>query len=258
MKLLRTQVMQAALGGLALGVLAPPATAGFVFTFDDGSGLSAEAEFTLTGPTTLVVRLKNTSTGIPGGFSNSDQLLTGISWDFVHPGLSGDAVILGGSATTGPTSFSVNFDVQNVGPNEDVSGEWGYGNSGGSGLLPNFITAMQAHSTPFGGANLDGPVRMDGPQGGLVSSFASIDLGGIGAIQDEIIASLDLSRAMTESELLDDLASSGLRVEFGSDAYFIDTIPASGMLALFALAGLVGSRRRRSQAPRTDRLEVAA
>ena len=72
--------------GLAVGI-ASSANAGYLFTFSDPAGLAAEAEFTLLNPTTLQIRLKNTSTGAPGGFQASDQILTGISWDFGPPGL---------------------------------------------------------------------------------------------------------------------------------------------------------------------------
>src|SRR4029453_10378855 len=55
----------------ALTAIGADASAGIVVSFFDGSGLAGEAEFTLVNPTTLQVRLRNTSTGVPGGFSNS-------------------------------------------------------------------------------------------------------------------------------------------------------------------------------------------
>jgi hypothetical protein len=208
-----------------------------------GSGLAAEVEFTLINPTTLEVRARNTSTGVPGGFSNSDQILTGISWDFGLPGDNpGDVSITGGTVFTGPSSASVNFDVTNVGANADVSGEWGYSNSNNTGLFQNFITATQSQSTAFGGANLDGPPNIDGPQGGMVADPMMVPLGGLGAIQDEIIATLTLDSALANLDFLDENL---VRVEFGSNAAFI-TIPAPGA-ALLAMIGLgtVGLIRKR-------------
>lgn len=227
--------------------LASSANAGYLFTFSDPSGLGAEAEFTMLNSTTLQIRLKNTSTGAPGGFSNSDQILTGISWDFGPPGLGAIVSITGGSAMTGPTSSSVNFDVLNVGPNTDVSGEWGYGNMDGTGALPNFVTANNAQATPFGGPNLDGPSSIDGPQGGLVANPLIIGLGGLGAIQDEIIATVSLSGPYTSAQLLTDLIGNGTRVEFGSDAAFLPGtfVPGPGALAALAAGTLLGARRRR-------------
>ena len=235
-----TKISSAALAALGLSSAAP---ANLLMSFGGPDGLAAEAEFSVSG-TTLTVRLKNTSTGVPGGFSNSDQLLTGLSWDFGVPGFNGDITITGGTVFTGPTSSSLNFDILNVGPNSDVSGEWGFGNMDGTGALTNFITANNALATPFGGANLDAAVNIDGPQGGLVANPAVVPLGGLGAIQDEIIATLTLSEAMTEQQLINDLKSNFVRVEFGSDAAFITT-PAPGALALLAIAGLLVNGRRR-------------
>ena len=208
--------------GAALGVFLAStgsAHAGTIFIFSDPSGLSAEAEFTASGAT-LDIRLRNTSTGAPGLFSNSDQILTGVSWDFGHVGFNGDVAITGGSVKIGPTSASLNFDnigaPPQLGPGADVSGEYGYGNMDGTGALTNFVTANNAQATPFGGPNLDGPASIDGPQGGLVASPEVIALGGLGAIQDEIIVSLTLSDILLQQYILGDLGQ--VRVEFGSDA----------------------------------------
>ena len=233
---------------LCVAILAGSAQAGFYFVGIDTSGLAAEAEFTLLNPTTLQVRYKNISTGAPNGFSNSDQILSGVSWDFGHPGFNGDTAITGGSVVTGPSSFSVNFDVTSVGSNADVSGEFGYGNMDGTGALTNFVSSNAAQATPFGGANLDGPVNIDGPQGGLVASPPIIGLGGLGAIQDEVIATLTLSIPYTDAELLDDLISNGVQFEFGSDAAFVPGgyIPAPGAATLLLAGGALVTRRRRA------------
>src|SRR4030095_11253669 len=107
--------------------LAPNASAD-ILLFSDSSGLSALAEFTLLNSTTLQVRLRNTSTGAPAGFTSAAQLLTGISWDFGALGANGsDPLITGGSVVIGPTSNSVNFDTGNYGPGADVSGEFRFG-----------------------------------------------------------------------------------------------------------------------------------
>ena len=81
-------------------------------------GLRAEVEFTLSNPptTTLQVRARNTSTGVPAGFDNADQLLTGISWDFGEPGFNGDPEITDGTVVIGPNSQSLNFSTGTYGP----------------------------------------------------------------------------------------------------------------------------------------------
>lgn len=197
------------------------ASAQTTITFVDPSGLEAEAEFSLAGGgTQLQIRLRNVSTGVPMGFLSADQLLTSVGFDLGAPGANpGDPAIVGGSVATGPTSQSLNFDVMNVGASADVSGEWGFGNGGTTNLPPNFVSAMTAGATPFGGANLDGPVDLNGPQGGLVPSPQPIvPLGGIGAIQDEVVATVDLDQALADLGFLEN----GVRVEFGSDAAFLD------------------------------------
>jgi hypothetical protein len=222
-------------------VIATPADAVIVI-FSDPSGLSAEAEFTLLNATTLEVRLRNTSTGTPDGFDSSDQLLTGLSWDFGLLGSNpGDVEITGGSVIIGPSSASVNFDTGSYTAGDDVSGEYGYGNNDGTGAMLNFISGNTAQATPFGGANLDGPASIDGPQAGLVANPILVPLGGLGAIQNEIIATLTLSAPLLDLSFLDD---NGAQVEFGSDAAFIFVPgPASAVLLMGAFA-LRGRRRR--------------
>ncbi len=209
-----------------------------VIQFTDASGLGAEAEFTYVNSTTLQVRLKNTSTGVPSDFSNSDQLLTSISWDF-----GGATSITGGSMMTGPTSASVNFSITNVGASADVSGEFGYGNGGATGLLPNFVSGNTAGVTPFGGANLDGPVNLNGPQAGLVANPNVVSLGGLGAIQAEWLATVMLSEPIADLSFL----ANGVAVEFGSDAAFLTPEPESAhlLIALAVIAGFAARSRHR-------------
>lgn len=230
---------------VVIGSLAPFASAGVVLTFTDVSGLSAEAEFTLIDPTTVEIRLRNTSTGVPGGFDSSDQLLTGLSWDSGAVGIDGALNITGGSAAIGATSASVNFSTGAYGPGADIGGEWGFGNMNGTGALVNMISGNTAGITAFGGANLDGPASLDGPQGGLVADPMLVSLGGLGAIQDEILVTIDLSASISDIfDLFGDLQQA--RVEFGSDAHFITIdVPAPGALATLGLGfGLLARRRR--------------
>jgi hypothetical protein len=234
------------LGALVVFAATDLARGSIIYNLSDVSGLSAEVEFDLPNATTLTIRLKNTSTGVPGGFDSADQLLTGVSWDFGHPGFNGDSMITGGSVIIGPSSASMNFTTGLYGPGFDVSGEWGYGNMDGTGALTNFLSANAAQGTPLGGVNLDGPANIDGPQGGLVANPVLVSLGGLGAIQNEIFATLSLSDPITLQELEDDLEGNFVRVEFGSDAHFIMT-PDPATIGLVTLGSLAIFRRSRRQ-----------
>lgn len=204
------------------------------------NGLSAVATFIWddTTPTLLTIELSNTSTGVPGGFDSADQILTGISFDFGHPGYNGDAQILSGSVTLGPAATHFNMDTP-VGPGANLSGEWGFGNMDGTGLLPNLVSANTAGVTPFGGPNLDGPTNIDGPQGGIVANPPWVAMGGVGAVADMVSINLTLDTPLTDLDFLDE---NGVRAEFGSDAAFLTPEPAS--LVLLALGMMALSRRR--------------
>ncbi len=201
------------------------------------SGLAARAEFALINATTLEVKLKNISTSVPVGFSNSDQLLTGVSWAF-----PGAQQITAGTVLIAPGSKSENFSTGAYVAGDNVSGEWGFGNAAQSGLLANFITTLQAGSTPFSNVNLDGPSNLNGPQGGLATNIPLVPLGGLGAITDEIVTTLTLSSPLTS---LNFLTTGLVRFEFGSDAAFITVpTPASAAMLVVASGMLVAGRRR--------------
>lgn len=188
--------------------------------FSDASGLSAAAEFTLVGGGSMLeIRFENTSTGVPMGTDSASQILTGLSFDLGAPGVDGDdPQILGGTVATGPASASIGFSLVNVGASADVSGEWGYANGPTTNTLPNFISAHTAGATPFGGTNLDGPAGLAGPSGGVIGSMIFVDLGGQAAIQSEVVATLTLDTPLADLDFLDN----GARVEYGSDATFLD------------------------------------
>lgn len=215
----------------------------FLLSDTNYPGLQAEVEFVVIDPTTLQVRFRNTSTGNGGLTDASDVLLTTISWDFGSVGFNGDIEITGGSVAVGAFSQSLNFDITDVFGGDDVSGEYGYGNMDGTKALTNFVTATTSEAIPFGGANLDDGPNIDGPQAGLAANPLTMSLGGLGAIQDEVIATLTLSGPITEAQLATDLLNHGIRAEFGSDAAIL-FIPEPTTLAILGLGGAFLARRR--------------
>lgn len=217
--------------------ISPPVLA-LVINFTGPNSLSANADFTFSG-TTLNILLTNTSTGVPLGFSNSDQLLTSIAFDL--PGLM---TITGGSVVVGTGSTTINFDTGTYEAGSDISGEWGYGNLGttGFGSLVNFVSANQSGTTAFPGANLDGPAPLNGPQGGLTNGIVA--LGGLGAVQNSVYISLNLSGSLIDLSFL----SNGAVIEFGSDAAFVHRVPEPGILILLGIGIVavgIASRRMR-------------
>jgi hypothetical protein len=208
----------------------------------DPDGLSAQANFTLISPTILTIELTNTSTGVPTGFDNSDQILTGLSFDLGGPTITAGTVIIG------PGSRSINFSEisTQLGPDDDVSCEWGYGNIGSTNMMLNMVSTNTSHMTRFDESdnNLDGPYNIDGPRSGLVAldtdDLPLIDIGGLGAIGDSIIITLTLSDGLTNYDFLDN----GIIAEFGSDAAFL--VPEPATIILLGLGTMVLLRKRKA------------
>ena len=217
----------------------------------DIGGISARAIFTLdtATPTILQIELFNTSTGAPAGFSNVDQLLTGISFDMGEAGYNGDPLIYDDASidevVIGPGGRSINFDnvPSQLGAGDNVSGEWGFGNEDGTGMLTNFISANRSQATAFDGVNLDGPPNIDGPQGGICADPPLVDLSGTGAIISSVVITVPLDAPLSN---LDFLYENGVLAEFGSDAAFV-VVPEPATLLIITAAGLpvLLKRRRR-------------
>ncbi len=209
----------------------------------DVAGLSAQATFVWDSADgdALHIVLTNTSTSVPGGFGNADQILTSLSFDL------GGIRILGGWAKIAAGGYSVNFDhvpAQLVGP-ADISGEWGYANGGGgsSPLLTNIISTINAHQMArMGGGNLDGPTNLDGPEAGLVTTPALVSLGGLGVVAGDVEFDLRLSGNLSGLGFLD--GEKAVVAEFGSDAAFV-TVPEPATMSLLVLGGIGTLLRRR-------------
>jgi hypothetical protein len=140
----------------------------------------------------------------------------------------------------GPSGRSINFDnvTTQLGPGADVSGEWGYGNTGGTGMLTNIVSTNAAKATRFSGANLDATLSLDGPQGGICTDPPLVSLGGLGAIADSVVITLTLDTSLANLNFLEN----GVVAEFGSDATFV---PEPATICLLGLGSLSLILRRR-------------
>lgn len=219
------------------------------FLGDSLDGLNVRAEFELdtAAGKTLVIRLFNHSTILPLWFDNADQLVTAISFDFGAPGpQASDPKIISGSVVVGMSSQSISFDhvSMQLGPGDDVSGEWGFGNGGREARhLQNFVTTTADSATAFSGTNLDGPEELDGPQGGLATDPPILNTDGVGAISDSVLIRVELDSPLFD---LDFLNNNGVLAEFGENSAYV-TIPEPASLSLLALCAFGVLRRRRSR-----------
>ncbi|MCY2928659.1 MAG: PEP-CTERM sorting domain-containing protein [Planctomycetota bacterium] len=208
------------------------------------NGLSARATFKLdtVAPNTLVITLKNTSTGVPAGTDSASQMLAGLSFDLGQPGaLAGDPSITGGSAVIGPGGVSVGISPA-LSAGADISAWWGYGNNGTGVILPNRTTAMRGgNSIGFTGSNLQGP------GGGIVTNPPLVAMGGQSGFADSVVVTLTLDKPLANLSFL----GNGVLAEFGSDYRFAQgtfTVPEPASLTVLVLGSLGALLRRRRRA----------
>ena len=122
---------------------------------------------------------------------------------------------------------------------KDVSGEWGFAN-GASGHFNGLdvdalVSTMAADtSSTFGGGSLKKPDDLAGPDFGLLAKGGNA--GGIAAISDSILITLNLKGTYTGSDLVGDINSGVVAVTFGSPT----GVPDGGATLVLLSAGLLG------------------
>lgn len=195
-------------------------------SFNDGSGLSAFTVMRLGADNkSLEITLKNTSTALPAYADPADyssQILTSFYFDLGPSGLnSGDPKIVGGSAAVAAGSSGIGV---NLSGGSDISSNWGYGNFKYEGdqffLPPNFVTALQSHSTAFAKGKLNGPDFGAASMANLANVYDS----GFKAISDTVVLQVRLSHQLNDLHSVL-MSSYGPRVEFGSDYLFMGHTP---------------------------------
>ena len=249
-RLVRTLLVTAA---LTVGLAASSQAS--VIVYDSGTGLSASADFNVSG-STLTILLTNTSTAPFGGQDGSaNMVLSSLSFDLpTGVNITGGTVALGSGsnivmstnttawAIQSPTNFNSQYGYSNV----------GVGNTGG-GSLVNATNSVTSHSN--GGSNVITFTGATGLPGGLDWGLVPNGSSDIGNntffIQNSVLLTLTLSAPLADLSFL----ANGSYVEFGSDYLYIPNTPGtpvpepaslllvgSGALALAARA-----RRRRRQ-----------
>jgi len=167
-------VLAAVLGALAL---APTGAQADTYSASSGS-LAASVEFTLIG-NTLTVVLTNTSSA---DVTSPGKILTGVF--FTSNGTLTEVSAISG----GPTYLS---GVQVNAAGTVVGGEWAYGTglSGAPGGATQGISSAGLGlfgSATFSGANLSGPVAVDGLQYGITSAGDNLATQNGGLANNEI------------------------------------------------------------------------
>jgi hypothetical protein len=233
----------------ALGLLGTAASSAHAVTFSASSGtLAASAEFTIVGGNLNVV-LTNTSTF---DVVNPPQVLTAVFFD-----VGGVGALTPLSATLSGAS-TVFFDAPP--PGGVVGGEWAYGSglAGAPGGATEGISSAGFGlfgGTLFPGANLDGPVGVNGLNYGITSAGdnpltgnAEVT-GNAPLIQNAVLFTLSCPTVGgCAASILDSIIK--VSFQYGTALTEPNLVPLPPALVLFgtALVGMgVLSRRRRTK-----------
>jgi hypothetical protein len=216
-----------------------------VILADAPSGLSASIDMSVLG-NVLTVSLRNTSAS--GSATGADGLLTGIAFY-----LPASYTINSGMALITMGSSVVNVGNPIPGGN-DISGEWGYQNSGGGhfvGLVVNRqVSTMEADTAiKFSNTPIDKPNVLGGPDYGLVSTTGNP--GGLTAIADSATIVLNLDNFVAAGDIdsfLSTINDGIVAVTFGSPSSGVPDAGSSAMMLGLGLAALGWYSRRKESA----------
>lgn len=235
------------------------------FTYTASTGQTANLDITFSGSNMIVI-FRETTPVAASSLSGAEAIATTFGFSPTAMSTLGGFTFVptSSSVTVASGSTTVGFDQSGAdgqGAGFDVSGEWGATVGAfdpGDGFNYHFASANEAHVTQFSGANRDGPVGLNGPQGGVVEDSAA--RGGLGVVDNGVMLTLALSgtpNATQQTAFFTALQNSANSfVEWGSSAAFGRTgngggpppgIPEPSTVVLLGVGilSLVVVRRRR-------------
>lgn len=216
---------------------------GIVGQGDTPFGVSGTADFNYSA-NVLTILLTNTSPGFTSTVTGAGIILTGIGFSLPSSiYITGGAVAIAGGSVAVPadsfTSLDFLWGYQNTsaGPNPSSSG-FLVGNPFG----PVNTTALTINGNSISGLLPSGTGNVDGPSYGLVSPTG--DPGGLYAVRDSILLTLDLSGALGGS-WFSDIENGTVVLAFGSPTTVPVPEPGTMMLLGGGLGGLAAWGRKR-------------